>query len=48
MDFDFKPALIYIGSILVHDINQFLTTGGLILNIVYIGMQVYKHNKNNE
>ena len=46
MDIDFKPAAIYIGSILVNDINQLLTTGGLILNIVYIGMQVYKHKKN--
>ena len=45
IEFDYKPALMYIGAVIVNDINALLTTTGLILNIAYLGFQVYKQHK---
>ena len=44
---DFKGIAIYIGSIALYNINEILATGGLILNMAYIGYQIYTHHKKN-
>ncbi len=45
---DFKAPFMFIGAIIVQNINELLTTGGLILNACYIGYQIYTHHKNND
>lgn len=45
--YDFKAITIYIGAILLGNINEVLTTSGLILNVAYIGYQLYTHHKKN-
>lgn len=44
---DFKGVIIYIGSIAVANVNEILATGGLLLNMFYIGYQLYTHHKKN-
>jgi hypothetical protein len=44
---DFKGIAIYVSAIIVGNINELLTTGGLLLNIAYIGYQLYTHHKKN-
>ena len=39
MHYDFKGAIIYISSLMLIEVNQLLTTGGLLLNFSYIGYQ---------
>lgn len=45
MGYDLKGFILYVGAISLTDINQFLTTGGLALNVFYIGYQLYKFHK---
>jgi hypothetical protein len=45
---DFKGIIIYIGSIAVANVNEVLATGGLILNFIYLGYQLYTHHKKNK
>lgn len=45
---DYKAVILYVGSIAVANVNEILSTGGLILNIAYIGYQLYTHHKKNK
>ena len=45
---DFKAIILYAGSIAIANINEILSTGGLILNIAYIGYQLYTHHNKNK
>ena len=45
---DFKGIIIYIGSIAISNVNEVLATGGLIINLVYLGYQLYTHHKKNK
>lgn len=42
---DFKAPFLFVGAIIVQNINELLTTSGLILNAFYIGYQIYTHKK---
>ena len=44
---DFKPSFIFIGSLFLVNINNFLVTTALILNVFYISYQIYTHHKKN-
>jgi hypothetical protein len=46
--YDFKPSILFIGSIIVTNLNELLGTGVLILNIGYISYQIYSHHKKNK
>ena len=46
--FDFKPSLMFIGSLFIVNINNLLVTLALALNVFYISYQIYTHYKNNE
>lgn len=48
MHYDFKGAIIYISSLMLIEVNQLLTTGGLLLNVTYLGYQFYKFHKKNK
>lgn len=43
--YDFKAIFIYVGALMLGNINEILTTSGLILNVAYIGYQLYTHHK---
>lgn len=45
---DYKGLILYVGSLAVGAIDTHLQTIGLFLNIVYIGVQIYKAGKKNE
>jgi hypothetical protein len=45
---DFKPSFIFIGSLFLVNINNFLVTTALILNVFYISYQIYTHSRNND
>ena len=44
---DFKPCIIYIGAVLLGDLNEILKTSALILNLGYLGYQFYIYHKKN-
>ena len=46
--YDFKAIFIYVGAVMLSNINEILTTSGLILNVAYIGYQLYTHHKKND
>lgn len=43
---DFKGIIIFVCSVALINVNQYLTTIGLILNITYVGYQLIKNTKN--
>jgi len=45
---DLKAPFLFIGAVLVQNINEVLTTTGLILNVAYIGYQIYTHKQKND
>jgi hypothetical protein len=45
---DFKPTILFIGTILISDVNTILTTSILFINLVYISYQLYTHHKKNK
>lgn len=45
--YDFKAAIMYIGALALGNINEILTTTGLLLNVGYIAYQLYTHHKKN-
>ena len=46
---DFKPTFLFIGALFIGDVNEILKTSALVLNLGYLGYQVYIfHKKNNE
>ena len=44
---DYKGFIIYLGAVAVEDLNAILSNGVLVLNIIYIGYQIYTHHKKN-
>jgi len=42
---DYKGFILFIGSVIVNDVNELLTTLGLTANFIYIGFQIYSHHK---
>jgi len=45
---DFKPCILFVGTILIADLNTILTTSILFINLVYISYQLYTHHKKNK
>jgi len=45
---DFKPCILFVGTILISDVNTILTTSILFINLVYISYQLYTHHKKNK
>jgi hypothetical protein len=45
---NFKGVIMYIASIAVSNINEVLATGGLIINLIYLGYQLHTHHKKNK
>jgi len=45
--YDFKGIVMYLGALALGNINEILTTTGLLLNAGYIAYQLYTHHKNN-
>ena len=45
---DIKGSILFVSAIILQNVNQILTTTGLILNVAYIGYQIYTHRKNND
>ena len=39
---DLKGVAIFLTSVALENVNSLLTTGGLILNGIYIGYQIFK------
>lgn len=48
MHIDFKGVILFIGSISLTNINELLTSVGLVLNCSYLGYQFYKYHKKNK
>jgi hypothetical protein len=46
--FDFKGVILFVGSISLTNINELLTSVGLVLNCSYLGYQFYKYHKKNK
>jgi hypothetical protein len=46
--YDFKPTILFLGSLMITNINEILGSAVLILNIGYVSYQIYTHHKNNE
>lgn len=46
--YDFKPTILFIGTLLIHNVDEVLKTGALLLNITYLGYQFYKFHKKNK
>jgi len=46
--YDFKPTILFLGSILISNLNEILGTTVLLLNVGYVSYQIYTHHKNNE
>lgn len=42
---DYKGFILFIGSVIINDVNEVLTTCGLAANFIYIGYQIYSHHK---
>jgi hypothetical protein len=45
--YDFKPAILFIGSLVINNINELLGSTVLGLNVIYISYQIYTHHKKN-
>jgi len=45
--YDFKPTILFLGSLIITNINDILGTTVLVLNVVYVSYQIYTHHKNN-
>jgi hypothetical protein len=45
---DFKPALMFVCTVFLTDINDILKTSALIINLGYVSYQFYKYHKNND
>jgi hypothetical protein len=48
MKMDYKPGLLYIGSLFINDVNDLLKTSALILNLGYLAYQFYIFHKKND
>jgi hypothetical protein len=46
--YDFKGVILFIGSISLTNVNDLLTSVGLLLNCSYLGYQFYKYHKKNK
>lgn len=46
--YDFKPSILFVGSILITNLNDILGTTVLLLNVGYISYQIYSHHKKNK
>ena len=46
--YDFKPTILFLGSLFITNINDILGTTVLLLNVGYVSYQIYSHHKNNE
>ena len=45
--YDFKPIILFIGSLVINNINELLGSTVLGLNVIYISYQIYTHHKKN-
>ena len=45
--YDFKPTILFIGSLVINNINELLGSTVLGLNVIYISYQIYTHHKKN-
>jgi hypothetical protein len=46
--YDFKPTILFIGTLLMQNVDEVLKTGALLLNITYLSFQFYKFHKKNK
>lgn len=46
--YDFKPSILFIGTLFLDNIDAALKTGALVLNITYLGYQFYNYHKKNK
>lgn len=46
--YDFKPVILFAGSLVINNINEILGSTVLGLNVIYITYQIYTHHKKNK
>ena len=46
--YDFKPSILFIGTLFLDNVDAALKTGALLLNITYLGYQFYNYRKKNK
>lgn len=46
--YDFKPSILFIGTLFLNNVDEVLKTGALILNVAYLGYQFYNYHKKNK